>query len=310
MRVHKAFLANKLEHLEKVKARQHCNLFKAHMTDHGEKLGGVWSSLSKESKLQDQIYCLKVPNSNPPQYECDSHRMAELSRNFHDNLQSEDLTQFQNQEEHEQKLCKVLDTILDSQLLLEPNMTEMNWSATEAQIANAIDLGKNKLATGLDGCPYELWKALKLRHVSLSSQLNIRSFNIVRALTEVFWDIQAHDLDPNADFAVAWMCPTFKRKDPTEMGNYHPISLMNIDYKLLTKVMALQLNEHAHTLIHNNQAGFIPRRLIFNHIHLAKAIIKFAEIIPENGSIVLLSVATTQLTTHWLTKPWLVPEMV
>jgi len=288
MRVREAFLANKLEHLEKVKARQHRDLFKARMTDHGEKLGGIWSSLSKESKPRDLIYRLKVPNSNPPQYERDSHRMAELSCNFHNNLQSEDLTQFRNQEDHEQKLRKVLDAIPDSQLLSEPNMTEMNWSATEAQIANTIDLGKNKSATGLDGCPYELWKALKSRHASLSSQPNVRSFNIVRALTEVFRDIQAHNLDPKAEFAVAWMCPAFKKKDPTEMGNYRPISLMNTDYKLLTKVMALQLNEHAHTLIHNDQAGFVPRRSIFNHIRLAKAIMNFAEIIPENGSIILL----------------------
>ena len=288
MRVREAFLADELEHLEKVRARQHRDIFKARLTDHGEKLGGIWTSLSKESKPRDLIYRLKVPNSNPPQYERDSHRMAELSRNFHNDLQSEDLTQFQDPDDHEQKLRRVLDAIPDSQLLLEPHMTEMNWFATEAQIAKAIDLGKNKTATGLDGCPYELWKALKSRHESLSTQPNAKSFNIVKALTEIFMDIQAHDLDPNTDFAIAWMCPAFKKKDPTEIGNYRPISIMNTDYKLLTKVMALQLNNHAHALIHNDQAGFVPRRSIFNHIRLAKAIINFAEIIPENGSIVLL----------------------
>jgi len=172
MRTREAFLANELEHLEKVQARQHRDLFKARMTDHGEKLGGIWSSLSKESKPRDLIYRLKIPNSNPPQYERDSHRMAELSRNFHNDLQSEDLTQFRNQEDHEQKIHRILNAIPDSQLLSEPHMTDMNWSATEAQIANAIELGKNKTATGLDGCPYELWKALKSRHESLSTQPN------------------------------------------------------------------------------------------------------------------------------------------
>ena len=288
MRVHKAFLADELEHLEKVRAHQHRNIFKARLTDHGEKLGGIWTSLSKESKPQDLIYRLKVPNSNPPQYERNSHRMAELSQNFHNDLQSEDLTQFQDPEDHEQKLRRALDAIPDSQLLSEPHMTEMNWFATEAQIAKAIDLGKNKTAMGLDSCPYELWKALKSHHKSLSTQPNAKSFNIVKALTEIFIDIQAHDLDPNTDFAIAWMCPAFKKKDPTKIGNYCPISIMNTDYKLLMKVMALQLNDHAHALIHSDQAGFVPRRSIFNHIRLAKAIINFAEIIPENGSIVLL----------------------
>ena len=52
--------------------------------------------------------------------------------------------------------------------------------------------------------------------------------------------------------------------------------------------MALQLNDHAHTLIHRDQAGFVPRRSIFNHIRLANAIINYAEIAEDNGSIVLL----------------------
>jgi hypothetical protein len=52
--------------------------------------------------------------------------------------------------------------------------------------------------------------------------------------------------------------------------------------------MALQLNDHAHTLIHSDQAGFVLRRSIFNHIRLAKVIINYAEETGDNGSIVLL----------------------
>ena len=55
------------------------------------------------------------------------------------------------------------------------------------------------------------------------------------------------------------MCLLFKKKDPTDIRNYCPITILNTDYKILTKVMALQLVEHANTLIHNDQAGFIPR---------------------------------------------------
>ena len=52
--------------------------------------------------------------------------------------------------------------------------------------------------------------------------------------------------------------------------------------------LALQLIEHADTLIHEDQAGFIPRRLIFNHIRLAKAIISYADIVEEDGAIIAL----------------------
>ena len=41
-------------------------------------------------------------------------------------------------------------------------------------------------------------------------------------------------------------------------------------------------------MIHDNQAGFIPKRSIFNHIRLAKAIISYAGITEENGAILAL----------------------
>jgi hypothetical protein len=84
------------------------------------------------------------------------------------------------------------------------------------------------------------------------------------------------------------MCPIYKKKDPTKICNYGLITLLNTDYKLLTKVLALQLMEPIHLLVHPNQARFIPRRSIFNHIRLAKAIINYAEVMEENGSIVAL----------------------
>ena len=61
----------------------------------------------------------------------------------------------------------------------------------------------------------------------------------------VFRDIQNHGVDLGTDFNLGWMCPIFKKKDPTEISNYRPITLMNTDYKLLTKILALQLSDHA-----------------------------------------------------------------
>ena len=84
------------------------------------------------------------------------------------------------------------------------------------------------------------------------------------------------------------MCPLFKKKDPTDIKNYRPITVLNTDYKILTKVLAIQLMDRAETMIHEDQAGFIPKRSIFNHIRLAKAIISYAEITEENGAILAL----------------------
>jgi hypothetical protein len=64
--------------------------------------------------------------------------------------------------------------------------------------------------------------------------------------------------------------------------------LLNTDYKVLTKVLALQLLDHACQLIHPDQAGFILNCLIFDHICLVKAILNYAKITEENGAILTL----------------------
>ena len=55
-------------------------------------------------------------------------------------------------------------------------------------------------------------------------------------------------------------------KDHLDMGNFHTLSLLNNDYKVLAKVLALHLEEVITSLVHIDQVGFIPGRSSANNM--------------------------------------------
>lgn len=52
-----------------------------------------------------------------------------------------------------------------------------------------------------------------------------------------------------------------KDKDPTNCGNYRPLSLLNADIKLFSKTLAGRLEVYLPKLIHPDQSGFVKKRL-------------------------------------------------
>ena len=51
-----------------------------------------------------------------------------------------------------------------------------------------------------------------------------------------------------------------KGKDPQYCGNYRPISLINVDEKIISKVLAMRLEKVLPSLVHVNQVGFVKHR--------------------------------------------------
>ena len=80
----------------------------------------------------------------------------------------------------------------------------------------------------------------------------------------------------------------YKKKDPRDIRNYRPITLLNCDYKTMAKMLAARIKEVTDTIISHNQKGFVPKQLITAQTRLTKLIQAYLDETDEDGLIIFL----------------------
>ena len=282
-RTNAALLRQEIQHLEAKQGRNAKARAQAQWFANGERINKYWICTNTPRKPRDVIYALRNPITND--LTTRSSEMVRIAQHYHNELQQKDILDYRDHTRHEAQQS-VLSQIPDTQKLTAPD-TELHHPITTDQVCTALLLSKNGTATGLDGLPYELWKALLDRHTHLT-KTNSPSFDIIKCMTNIYQNIQMHSMNPESNFSDGWMCPIYKKKDKTRIENYRPITLLNTDYKIMTKALAMQLAKHACQLLHPDQSGFVPTCSIFNPIRLAETMSAYADYMEENGAIVAL----------------------
>ena len=57
-----------------------------------------------------------------------------------------------------------------------------------------------------------------------------------------------------------------KKSNPSTFNRYHPISLCNSSYKIITKIISNRIKEVLPIIISENQGGFVPNRQIIDNV--------------------------------------------
>ena len=78
------------------------------------------------------------------------------------------------------------------------------------------------------------------------------------------------------------------QKDPKDIRNYRPITLLNVDYKVLARILAEKLKRVCESAISNPQKGFVPGRQITDLIRQMHLIQEYVDGTDTRGVIMLL----------------------
>lgn len=67
------------------------------------------------------------------------------------------------------------------------------------------------------------------------------------------------------------------KSQSNDMKFYSPISLLNIDYKIISKALSLRLSNVLPKIINPDQTFAIKGRSIFNNLHLIRNVIDYID---------------------------------
>jgi len=250
----------------------------------GETMSKHWVRSAREAAPRDTIRALRNPLGDPGRQETRSDKMAEIAKTYHEQLLAVDRDP--SEEPDEERLNKVLENVRAG--LSAEGVSILRGDINEEEVALAMADTASDKAAGLDGIPVELWRLLHQQYKSAKENEQHKYCNITRVLARIFKDVSINGITRGTNFNEGWMCPIYKKKEADNIANYRPITILNTDYKILTKAIATRLTEVAPSIIHPDQAGFIRGRSIFDQIDQIATTIDYAKLKGINGAVVAL----------------------
>ena len=231
--------------------------------ENGEKCSKYFFSLEKNRFKQKTITRLKCSDGS---FISDQQAILEECRLFYQKLYSKnnevDPSNFPFFYENEgiPKISEAQKQACDSEL-------------SESEIFKTLKCFNKNKSPGLDGITAEFyicfWEAIKNK------------------LLEVYHHSFNHGILPETLRTGVIVLLEKKGKDRLEIANWRPITLLGVDYKLLTKTLGERLKNVLPDLIHPDQNGFVPGGNIFFSTHTIRDLLFYCN--KEKIDLILLA---------------------
>lgn len=222
---------------------------KANIVEHSEKNTKYFANLEKKRSESKVISRLHINNTTTT----DQKQILSETENYYRALYTKRETQNARYDFFDDSIDKLSGV----------DQEKCDGLITELECAKALKEMKNQKSPGSDGITVEFYKLFWNK---------IKSFY----LNSINYSFEIGSLTELQKQSIITLIPK-QNKDITSLDNWRPISLLNVDYKIASKVIANRIKQVITKIIDNSQTGFIKGGYIGENIRLLFEVIDNCE---------------------------------
>ena len=268
------FVKEELEKVEEMETKGAILRSKVRWSEGGEKNTKYFLNLEKKNAVDKHICQLQLPNGD---IISDPKLILGEQKKFYQSLYSD---------HSEDEIPEINECFTDNLNTLSKEDAELcEGLITEQECAEALKEMVNGKSPGCDGFTVDFykvfWKDIKI--------LLVESLN---------YSFEKGELSVDQRRGIITLLPK-KSKIRLLLKNWRPISLLNTDYKILTKSLALRLHKVLPSVINLDQTGFLKGRFIGENIRTIADLIDYTSLKNDPGIILLLDFEKAFDTVNW-----------
>lgn len=266
-------LENEIQQLYDITARGAQIRSRVEFIEEGEKSTKYFLNLEKSRQARKSVTSLNVNGK----LICDNYKILDEEVKFYQTL-------YKSNDGNINDINNYLDATTFCSTLTddEANICEGKFDLNE--LSEALKHMKPNKSPGLDGLTAEFYK----HFWPLLGRI------LLRCLNDCFDDTELTNSQK-----ISVLSLLYKKGDPSDLENWRPISLLNIDYKIAARTLANRLKKVIHKIIHLDQQGYIQNRFIGYNLRQIQDVIDYAEDLQLEGAILFLDFRKAFDTIEW-----------